>query len=312
MISFILINSLFEILNKIQQINQAYKLMKSKLKITIWLIVIAFFSTLSVDAQQLQMPQASPTAKISQKVGLTDITIDYSRPSTKGRKIFGELVPFGEVWRTGANAATTITLSTEVKFEGISVPEGIYAIYSIPGKEKWTIILSKNTKLWGAVGYDDKDDVARFTVKPSKLKQFHETMEISFDNMTDTGSFITIKWENTKVSFKLDTEVDEFVMNQIQQLVIDKKSDNPGLLYQAAFYYFSTGRDLSTALDWINTSVNSDPKYWTMHLKAKIELGLGMKKEAISTANKSIELAREAKNPDYVGLNERLIKSIKK
>jgi len=286
--------------------------MKSKFKFT--LALVAFFSIICFQSysQQLQMPQASPTAKISQKVGLTDVTIDYSRPSTKGRKIFGELVPFGEVWRTGANAATTINVSTQVKFEGNAVPEGTYAIYSIPGKEKWTIILSKNTKLWGAVGYDNTEDVIRFTVKPSKLNQFHETMEISFEDMTDTGSFISIKWENTKVSFKLETEVDEFVMNQIQQLIIDQKSENPGLLYQAAYYYFTTGRELNTALNWINTSVNSDPKYWTMHLKAKIELALGMKKEAINTANKSIELAKEAKNPDYVSLNERLIKSIKK
>ncbi len=286
--------------------------MKSKKNVTLWLVVLLFAINFKGFTQQLQMPQASPTAKVSQKVGLTDVTLDYSRPSTKGRKIFGELVPFGEVWRTGANAATTITVSTEVKFEGNLVPEGTYALYSIPGKEKWTIVLSKNTKLWGAVGYNDSEDVIRFTVKPLKLKQFHETMEISFEDMTDTGSFIAIKWENTKVKFRLDTEVDEIVMNQIKKLVIDQKNDNPGLLYQAAYYYFTTGRELNTALDWINTSVNSDPKYWTMHLKAKIEIALGMKKEAINTANKSIELAKEAKNPDYVSLNERLIKSIKK
>jgi hypothetical protein len=286
--------------------------MKSNFKLIILLVFLLSSLTINSHAQQIQMPQASPTAKISQKVGLTDVTLDYSRPSTKGRKIFGELVPYGEVWRTGANAATTITVSTEVKFEGKSVPEGTYALYSIPGKDKWTIIISKNTKLWGAVGYNSEDDLIRFSVKPTKLGQHHETMEISFEDMTDTGTFIAIKWENTKVSFKLDTEVDEFVMNQIKNLITDQKNSNPGLLYQAAYYYFSTGRDMNTALEWINSSVNEDPKYWTMHLKAKIELALGLKKEAIATANKSIELAKEAKNPDYVGLNERLIKSIKK
>jgi hypothetical protein len=283
--------------------------MKTTLKVIICSFILLPFLSFG---QQIQMPQASPTAKISQKVGLTDVTIDYSRPSTKGRKIFGELVPFGEVWRTGANAATTITISTEAKFEGNSVPAGTYAIYSIPGREKWSIIISKNTKLWGAVGYNAEDDVVRFSIKPSKVKEHHETMEISFEDMTDTGTFIAIKWENTKVRFKLDTEVDEFVMNQIQQLIVDQKNTTPGLLYQAAYYFFTTGRDMNTALDWITSSVNSDPKYWTMHLKAKIELALGLKKEAIDSATKSIEMAKEAKNPDYVGLNERLIKSIKK
>jgi hypothetical protein len=251
--------------------------MKSK-SILLQLILIATISTFAV-GQQIQMPQASPTATISQKIGLTDVSIEYSRPSTKGRKIFGELVPFGEVWRTGANAATIINFKNEAKVEGNIVPAGSYALYSIPGKTEWTIILSKNTKLWGAVGYDAADDLVRFKVKPGKTGQKYETMEINFVDMTDTGATIALKWETTRVKFRIETEVDSIVMAEIKAMVIDKEADNPGLLYQAANYYFTNNKDMNQAYDWITKSVSADPKYWTLHLKAKIELALVRKKK---------------------------------
>lgn len=265
----------------------------------------------SLSAQQLQMPQASPSAKISQKVGLTDVLVEYARPSTKGRKIFGELVPFGQVWRTGANAATTLEFSTEVMIEGNTIPAGKYALYSIPGKNEWTIVLSKNTELWGSIGYNSNDDILRFQVEPKKLSRLYETFEISFNNMTDNGADLSLKWENTRVDFRITTEVDPIVMAQIQEFVIDTKTENPTLLYSAANYYFTNQKDLNQAYTWISSSVDSDPKYWTVHLKAKIEAALGKKADAIQSAQKSMEMAEAAKNPDYVGLNQRLIKSLK-
>lgn len=283
--------------------------MKNKTKLLILFVV--FFAFNGLNAQQINMPQASPAAVVSQKMGLTDVSIEYSRPSMRGRKIFGELVPYGEVWRAGANAATILTFSTEVKIEGKSIPAGSYALYAIPGKSEWTIILSSNTKLWGAVGYSQEDDVLRVKVKPGKTSQRYETLEINFVDMTDTGASVAIKWENTRVKFRIETEVDAIVMAQIKELVIDQQPKNPGLYYQAANYYFTNNKDMNLAYDWITKSVNDDPKYWTMHLKAKIELALGKKTEALESARKSMEMAKEAKNPDYVGLNERLIKSIK-
>jgi hypothetical protein len=283
--------------------------MKSKSILLQFMFIGLFFS--EGIGQQIQMPQASPSANISQKIGLTDVSIEYSRPSMRGRKIFGELVPYGEVWRTGANAATIITFKTEVIIEGNKVPAGVYALYSIPGKNEWTIILSSNTKLWGAVGYNQEDDFLRFNVKPGKTGQKYETMEINFVDITDTGTSVDIKWENTRVKFRIETEVDSIVMSQIKELVLDQEPQNPGLYYQAANYYFTNNKDMNQAYDWINKSVSSDPKYWTVHLKAKIELALGKKKEAIESAQRSMNMAREAKNPDYVGLNERLIRSIK-
>jgi hypothetical protein len=282
--------------------------MKMKINVILAILLLAGFSTM---AQQIQMPQASPSAKIAQKIGLTDVTVDYSRPSMKGRKIFGELVPFGQVWRTGANGAAIITFSTDVEIAGKNVPKGQYAIYSIPGKSEWTIILSKETKLWGAMGYSSENDLMRFKAIPSKTSRKYETFEITFNNMTDNSADLSIKWEQTRVDFKISTEVDEIVMAQIKEMVIDKGTTDPSLLYAAANYYYTNQKDMPVALTWITQSVASDPKYWTMHLKAKIEVVLGMKTEALASAQKSKEMAIEAKNPDYVALNDRLMKSIK-
>lgn len=262
-------------------------------------------------AQQIEMPQASPSAKIAQKVGLTDVTVSYSRPSKKGRKIFGELVPYGAIWRTGANGATVLSFSTDVKIQGKDVPKGQYALYSIPDKKSWTIILSKNTKLWGAIGYNPEEDLIRFEVSPTKTKKEYETFEISFTNMTDKGADLTMAWDQTSASFHISMDSDPIVMAQIKEYVLDKDTDNPTLLYEASSYYLNTGRDLTKAYEWIQESVEADPKYWAYHLKAKIEVALGLKTEAIESAKESIDLAEEAQNPDYVGLNERLIQSLK-
>ena len=281
--------------------------MKQKIAFSLTLMLCSFFSF----AQQIQMPQASPAAKIAQKVGLTDVTVDYSRPSTKGRKIFGELIPFGQVWRTGANGATVLSFSTDVTIGGQTVPAGQYALYSIPEKSDWTMILSKNIKLWGAIGYEQSDDLIRFKAKPEKLNKKAETFEISFANMTDTGSDLSLKWENTRVDFRIESQVDPLVMAQIKEYVIDANTTDPSLLYSAASYYYTNSKDMNQAYDWINESVEADPKYWTMHLKAKIEAALGKKTEAVESAEEAIDLAEEAGNQDYVGLNERLIKSLK-
>ncbi len=282
--------------------------MNTKIKL---LFLALLFLSMNGIAQQIQMPQASPSAKLIQKVGLTDVTVDFSRPSTKGRKIFGELVPFGQVWRTGANGATIVSFSTEVSIAGKKVPAGSYALYSIPGKSTWTMILSKNTKLWGAIGYDSKDDFLRFIATPAKTSRLYDTFEIGFSKLTDASANLSIKWEKTRVEFTILTEVDSIVMDDIKKQVIDAQSTNPALLYQAANYYFTTNKDLAQAYNWIKQSTAADPKYWTLHLQAKIELSLGQKTAALESATQSKKLAEEGKNQDYVGLNDRLIKSIK-
>lgn len=283
-----------------------------KNKTLIYLLAFLFLQLgIQANAQQIDMPQASPSAKIAQKIGLTDVTVSYSRPSMKGRKIFGELVPYGSVWRTGANGATILSFSTDVMIQGKTVPKGQYALYTIPDKNTWTVILSKNTKLWGAIGYNPEEDVLRVQANPEKTKKKYETFEIGFDNMTDSGADLTLAWDQTSVGFHISMDPDPVVMAQIKEYVLDQDTDNPNLLYEASSYYLNTGRDLSKAYEWIQESVENDPKYWAFHLKAKIEVALGMKTEAVESAKESIELAQEAQNPDYVGLNERLIKSLK-
>ncbi|WP_137403759.1 DUF2911 domain-containing protein [Echinicola rosea] len=281
-----------------------------KLIATPFLLLLVLISFGTTKAQQIQMPQASPAAAISQKIGLTDVKLEYSRPSVKDRKIFGTLVPFGEVWRTGANASTKISFSTPVTVEDNEVPAGTYALYAIPNKKEWTFILSDNLELWGAIGYTPENDVLRFTVPAKKSKEAYETMELSFNDMTDTGATLNLHWEKTAVGFRIETQVDQIVMDQIQEMVIDAKTDNPGLLYQAASYYYTNDKDMEQAHEWIEKSVAADPKYWTVHLKAKIEDKLGLTEEAIQSAQMSKQLADEAKNMDYVNLNDRLIKAL--
>lgn len=260
---------------------------------------------------QIQMPQASPPSKISQLMGLTQISLEYSRPGTRDRKIFGELVPYGEIWRTGANSATVIEFSTDVSIEGQSLKAGKYAMYSIPEKNYSTLIFSSKTDLWGAMGYDASADVLRVRAVSKKLKNPVETLEIGFRDLTDSGATLHIDWEKVSTQLRIESEVDPIVMAQIKAQVIDKPSATSGSYYQAANYYFTTGRNFDLALEWITKSVEADPKYWTVHLKAKIEQKLGLNEAAKSSATKSMAMATEANNKDYIGLNERLIKSIK-
>lgn len=281
-----------------------------KAKLTVLLIAQFLLIYLPVEAQ-LQMPQASPPSKISQLMGLTQINLEYSRPSMRDRKVFGQLVQYGEVWRTGANAATVIEFSTDVSVEGQSLKAGKYAMYSIPERDSFTVILSSNTDLWGAVGYTPDFDVLRINATNKKLKKPLETLEIGFRDLTDSGATLYIAWEGRSAEIRIESEVDSIVMAQIQDQVIDKNPNNPGMYYQAANYYFNTDKDLNLALDWITKSVSADPKYWTVHLKAKIEQKLGLKDQAKASANKSMVLAKEANNMDYVRLNERLISSLK-
>ena len=196
------------------------------------LLAAAFVITAFGATAQIQMPQASPPSKVSQLVGLTQVSLEYSRPSIRGRKIFGELVPYGEVWRTGANAATTFEFSTDVSIEGKPLPAGKYALYSIPGKSTWTLIFYKNTTLWGAIGYDQKDDVFRIQVPALKPKKSVETFQIDFGDITDTGSTVSLSWEKSGAAFRIETEVDPIVMKQIEDQVINKTPSNPGGYFQ--------------------------------------------------------------------------------
>ncbi|RNI29424.1 DUF2911 domain-containing protein [Rufibacter immobilis] len=280
---------------------------------TVWVLAFALFLMAGNAAAQIKMPAASPAATVKQSIGLGDVTVEYSRPSTKGRKIFGDLAPYGKVWRTGANASTKLTFSEEVMLEGNKVPAGQYALYTIPGEKDWTVIIHKNTKHWGDGGKDYKpeEDLVRFKVSPKKTADKVETFTIGFSDLTSNGAVMQIMWENTLVPVKITSDVDSKVMSQIQEKVVNGNNVTPALYAAAASYYADNNKDLKQALTWMKQANEKDPKFWTLHQQAKIQAKLKDYKGATATAQKSIELAKRESNADYVALNEKLLAEIK-
>lgn len=273
-------------------------------KLTIFLALVLSFA---IGQAQISVPQPSPLAKINHKIGLTDFTVSYSRPSVKNRKIFGELVPYDQLWRTGANAATSIQFTDDTKFEGQLLRAGKYVLFAIPGNDSWTIVINKDTALWGIDGYKEENDALRFKVKTKQLPNKIETFTIDFNDLTNNSANLNLSWENTQVSVKIEVDVDSKVMEQIREKILQSKDVSATTYYQAARYYFDTNRDLIKALEWVNASLSKEEKYWVMTLKSRIEAGLEDYKSAISTATKAKELAVKDENPDYVRMNEKNI-----
>jgi tetratricopeptide (TPR) repeat protein len=269
----------------------------------------ASFLALSLDAQ-IQAPAASPTATISQQVGLTDVKIEYSRPSAKGRKIYGELVPFGEVWRTGANSATKLTFSDSVQFNNKWLQKGTYALYTIPAKEEWVIIVSKNTGNWGSNGYKLEDDAVRFNLKSASLNDMVETFTINLADCNNNGAKLELTWENTRVSIPFGVGTDAKMMASIKSTMNGPSGDAYGA---AARYYLESGKDMKQALEWMNKSLQMNgEKFWMLRQKALIQAKMGDLKGAIETATKSRDMAEKEKNMDYVRMNEKSIAEWKK
>lgn len=260
---------------------------------------------------QLSTPAPSPYSTVSQVVGLTEVEIAYSRPAMKGRDIYGELVPFESLWRTGANAATKISFPEPLSIEGKELAAGEYSIFTIPGKGEWTIILNKDAKV-SVANYDQSKDAARFTVKPQKTKMDFESFTIMFSDIKDNSAKINIIWENTLVPISItDPDVDQKVMAQIEEQ-IPTAGNNDNVYFAASSYYFENNKDLEQAAEWVDKAVEiNDEKYWVMHLQAKIHAKLNNKEKAIEAAEKSKALADKAGNPDYVKLNNQLIATLK-
>ncbi|HSY61723.1 MAG TPA: DUF2911 domain-containing protein [Cytophaga sp.] len=267
-------------------------------------------STLVVQAQTLKTPAPSTSQTIKQAFGLGDITLDYSRPSVKGRIIFGDVVPFGKLWRTGANAATKITFSDDVKVEGKDVKAGTYAIYTVPNKDSWEVILYSDLTMAGNTSnYKAENEVLRVVVKPIALTKSVETFTINLSDVTATSTTLEFIWEKTSVPVKITTEIDSKIMKNIESsLAADSRP-----YFQAASYYYDNNKDLNQALIWVNKAVEQNPKaFWVTMLKARIELKLNDKKAAIASAEKTAALATEAKNDDFVKMANDLIAEAKK
>lgn len=256
---------------------------------------------------QLNLPHASPDAELKQHVGFTDVVIKYSRPGAKGRKIFGGLVPYAQLWRTGASDATTIHFSDTVKLNGNTIPGGTYSLFTIPDKEAWTIIINKDTAMHGASNYAEELDLVRFSVKPESTSRFYETFTIEVNDILRESAALSIAWENTQVNLDLKTDADDKVMAQIHDLIVTRKEDKPSLYFQASSYYFNTGKDLNTALEWIKKANKKGDQMMYFQLQAKIEAALGDYGKAIKSAEASSRLAKEKKLDQVITTNQSLI-----
>jgi hypothetical protein len=268
--------------------------------------------TCAIEAQQLKIPAPSSTQTIKQDFGLGSIELSYSRPNIKGRKVFGDLVPFGKVWRTGANQATTLTFTDEVIIGGTKIPAGKYGLLTMPDKNAWTIIITKQLDVTSPAAYKQESDVVRVQAKPQGLKNKVETFTMQFDNVKPTSIELHMLWDQTDVVLPITAEIEGKVMAQIDELM--KKEDKKSHPYfPAAMYYMENGKDLNQALDWFTKAAEQNPKaFWVLHQRANCLAKLGKKQEAIESANKSIELAKEAKNDDYIALNQKLLATLKK
>lgn len=255
-------------------------------------------------------PAPSSTQVINQQFGLGKITLTYARPNTKGRKIFGGMEPYNVVWRTGANSATVMKFTDDVIINDQKVPAGEYGLFSIPGQDEWTIILSKKPKQWGAYTYSDKDDLMRFKVKTDKLKDLVETLTLDFINVTPTTCDLQMKWEHSGFAFHIVTDIDTKVMARIDSAMGTAKKP----YYESLIYYYNNNKDMDKALAWA-TELEKNPNmsaYVSKLWKARILLRKGDKAGAIAAAQAGVDAAKKDNTDEYVRLNNEVIAQAKK
>jgi hypothetical protein len=262
---------------------------------TLSLLLGLFLAAGNVLRAQIVMPDLSPHATVSQTIGYNEVMVEYSRPSVRGRIIFGELVPYGTIWRVGANASTKLFVRETITIEDKhKLLPGVYGLYAIPGKDEWTIVFSRDAWLWGYMGYLQINDALRIQVKPQPLKEQVETFTIQFANVCMSCAEVQLLWDFTRVSFRISTEVDTKVMNEIKTFTNNPEARLAGEYYLAAKYYLDSDRDLKQALEWIDKALKYAPGgYWMLHTKAEIYARMGQYKEAIETAELSIKEAPE-------------------
>ena len=268
-------------------------------------LIILLCSGLAV--AQIQTPQPSPSTTLEQVVGLTEVKIEYSRPAMRGRTIMGDLVPYGSLWRTGANKNTILSFSDPVTVGGQALAAGTYALFTRPGKRLWEVFFYTETENLGVPQeWQSKSVAAVIEVPTQSLAEPEESFTISINELTNTGANIHLSWENTRVTLTLEVPTDEKTMASIKETM--KGTPKAGDLYQAAVYYRESGRDLQTAKKWIGKAIEMNPgKYWMFRQQALILADLNEKEAAIKAAQSSLELAEKAKNQDYVRLNTKAI-----
>ncbi len=264
--------------------------------------LLSIFLSAATLGAQLKAPVASPRAKLSQNIGLVNITVDYSRPSKKGRTIFGSLVPYNKIWRTGANQATTFSVSDDIKINNQLVPKGEYHIYSVPREKRLDLIVYKKTDKWGSLKeFDESLIVARVVSDFIELPFSVETFEISFDNISNNGSTLNLIWDNMLAIYYIDALTKDKMVNNIKNTL--SENPKPSDYQKAALYYYEEGLDKEKAYEWINVAFESykEPKYWQLRVKALVYNYYGKKREALKIAKLGLKQAKKSDAPD--GLN---------
>jgi hypothetical protein len=262
---------------------------------------------------RISAPAASPPATLKQRVGFTDVEVTYSRPGMKGRKVFGGLTPLGELWRTGANAATKVTFSTPVKINGTELPAGAYALFSIPDRNEWTVIFNRATGDWGAYSYKAENDVLRVKARPVRLAQPVETFTIDINDIRTESATLNLIWENTRVPVTFEVGAVQQVVAQIDSVIASGATLTPREYYTAAMFYYDHNLDLKKARTWVEEATKgADVPFFMLHGKAKILAKLGDKPGAIAAAKQSMAAARGGSaEAEYKRLNEALIASLR-
>lgn len=262
------------------------------------------FATVAMQAQ-VKTPQASPSSKVEQMVGLTNVEIDYSRPSTKGRTVFGELVPYGKIWRTGANANTTIFFSEDVVIGGKTLKKGKYSLYTLPKADSWEVIFYTTTDNWGnPENWDEANVALRTTVKPETISRKVETFTIDINNVDNDFAVLELIWEKTLIPVKFEVPTQKVALKSIETTLAGPSAND---YFSSAQYLYQSNGDLSKALIWVNKAVEmkgADTPFWYLRLKSLIQAKKGDKMGAIETAKLSLAGAEKANNQDYVKMNK--------
>ena len=264
-------------------------------------------------APELVLPDASPAATVKQRVGITDFEIVYSRPALRGRSAFGGLAPYGSVWRTGANNATRLTVSTDIKVQGAVLAAGTYELFSIPGKDEWTVIFQKPAKQWGSYKYDKANDVLRVTAKPAALATPVESFTIELGDLRDDSATLALAWEKTRVPLKVQIDTAGLLVPKIEAFMAGTAAKKPYV--PAAMFYLDNNLDLKKALAWMDAAIAENPKaFYFVYRKAKILAKMGDKAGALAAAQASLAGAAQAAGEikdEYTRLNNDLIASLK-
>lgn len=269
--------------------------------------ILALFAVVAI-AQDL--PQPSPAATVMQTIGLTEATVVYSRPGAKDRLVFGELVPFDKVWRTGANKATAVTFSNDVTFGGKPVKAGTYSLFTKPGKTEWMVMLNSETELWGSDNYKSENDVASVKVKSEKMAYMEETFTIGFTNVTEEGADMYIRWEGTSVTVKIGVDTEAAAWANIEASI--KEAEGSWRNYvRAAQYAARSGKKLDEALVWTEKALAMEDYWWTYWVQADVYAAKKDYKSAVKSLKKSIALGEEIEGWSYGPRLEKMMEEYK-